>query len=326
MSSDQVHTANAPSTSIHDLPGELLDLIIASLKPAEKYPKEKGDLKTCALVCRRWRDFALDHLFRDLAFSFVYGPDTECWDDAPSAVQERVSKPAEKNWYTFFGASIPRHTLSVLHAFLSTSPHIRARIRSLHLEAKVGYPMPAQTQIDGRLFLSTLVLLPQLRELSLSQVILATSTRIPKAEQPCLHLDRLAVDILSSAPTRDPSPAQVAWILATSVSKVTSLRVYGYSRRETTQLASTLNRFTSSLRSLSLRLCALSEDFFPRLLRSPAVGALERLAIEFLDLPSHGVVEGINQFLAAHGRGLRELVFVVDETALIGGEYELQGR
>lgn len=320
--------------SIGDLPGELLDLIFAYLRPGKR-DQVKDELQACALVCHKWTPLVQPHLFHNLRFRFVSARETNNLE--PS--QDHLSTVENmKSWVD--PDRFPQHNVLVLLRFLTEHAHLAAHIRYLHLEAMKGWPLRERiygdgklTRIDRRIFCDILGLLPCLRELMLTKLFLSpVSKDAPTSPPPSLHLSRLELDLAYHSysleyPGADVYGPRVAQI-AMCFTQIDELCIAAYHGGENKKFSRLMDHLAPALHSLRLRQLWPEATFFPALLQSQTIrgGLLRCLEIELARPPSEEIYNGIQQLVDALGPSLQEFTYAVEEDEHVRFEHGGSGE
>ena len=162
---------------------ELLDLVFKELDAADgqkKFDQKRSDLRACTLVSKAWSEPARRNLFSQLSYTFRR-PRSEHeapWPERPPS--QRWGRSASCRGQ----AEEPQKTLDMLRDFLKETPAAAARVRVLYLEVYTvdwkelprecfHIAFSSADHVDPELFVEVLQLLPNLRKLITSNVVLS---------------------------------------------------------------------------------------------------------------------------------------------------------
>ena len=148
------------------LPLSILGLVFAELHPRTPEPvtfsgvefeDPKRDLHSCTLVCRAWKPLATSHLFRKIAYSFVY--DLEDLELTHGLTEDHLDTAEDVRWVVpelaaDSQSNIPAKSLDDFRTFLLEHPAICASVRHLLL---VGHPLHPESDEMCRCSPDTLI-------------------------------------------------------------------------------------------------------------------------------------------------------------------------
>lgn len=167
----------------------------------------KKDLLACGSVCRYWREIALPHIFRDIAFTFRSVPEqADPSAESNFAIDRFPRDEQEQYWRDRLWAGLYcRQSLVCFLRFLAGAPTIRELVKRLYLEAQPGYKslqfgvhggsydyahIPLDHAVEGAMmelnhetnitvFFGVLACLSNLEELYLKNVRVTPSSELP---------------------------------------------------------------------------------------------------------------------------------------------------
>lgn len=312
---------------VNELPPELLDAIFVYLRPFHRLfaaVGDKKDLCNVVLVCRLWRDIALDHLFSDVSFGIAEFTDSTYWKG--KTAREPLDKRRILNQS---GREVAIHCLTTVHGFLKRKPHICNTVRRLTLHRALHH-FPTWdiglVKIDLPLFQAIVELLPRLDELVLSRMVIEPSRSSPILSDLWIPrpLNRLFVDYGPFFVTRElHCETQTAHLLRcfTDLSELSIDGYYGKSLDE--YRVDMPSAYPSRLRRLELRNSHISPAFLDDLRQSASMASIRHFLWENENCPPYLVQQGIQEIVNTLGPNLLSFTCtVVEPLSIILNESE----